>query len=272
MIIAYDHMYIYEYLPNKQNIQLILVSTEKYKIQQTYEFNQNYCIIIMKQGISFYNWNKNEIIRTLSFSLQSPINHSILVNKCYLVGICEESIFIYNLINNKLNEYEQHKNLFSFLGNKFDYILNVYNDYFIVWNTFDYHIIKTNFNELKHIYKNSLEENNLDGYGNLFFTDTKKTDLKIIDNSNKNDNDNKVINNSLFSNFDNDNDKNEINKSLFSGFNPNNNIKLNLFEETNKNGLFSNYQKEEEFDFNQKANEILEKFKNELTEEMTDYK
>ena len=254
MIIAYEHMYIYEYLPTKQNIQLIFVSTEKYKIQQTYEFNKNYCILIMKQGISFYNWKKNEIIRTLSFSVNSPINQSILVNKFYLVGICDESIFIYNLFNNKLKEYEQHKNLFSFLGNKFDYILNIFNDYFIVWNKFDYHIIKTNFNELKHIYKNSIQKTFLDEYQNLFFSDTKKAELKTLDNSNKNNK---------------NNDNKTINKSLFSGFTFDKNIKLNLFEESDKTGLFSNYQKEEEFDFNQKSNEILEKFKNELNEEMS---
>ena len=277
MIILNGHIYIYEFLPRIQNIQLISIVLEKYNITQAFEFNKNYCILVTKQGISFYNWKKNEIIRTLSFHLNNDSYKSILVNKCYLVGICDDSIFIYNLINSKLNQYEQKKNRLSLLGDKFDYILNIYNDYFIVWNKFDYHIIKTNINKLKHIYKNSIKKSNLDLYKNLIFTDTKKRNLFSINNNNKNNNliiKNINIEKENLNILDNSNEnengnKKNINKYSLFEENFDKNKKLNLFGGNNKKLLLlDNNPEKEEFDFYKQSRELLENFKNEVKEEI----
>ena len=90
----------------------------------------------------FYNWKKNEIVRRF-FVNRCEIIDLINVNKYNFIGICkgmsEGNYFVYNLIDNTVK---------TFLGpSDFDEIINLYNNYFVVFDEYHKHFSLINISE-----------------------------------------------------------------------------------------------------------------------------
>lgn len=265
-----------EFFPEKQKIEVISKiyyeeNNNNFEILDSFEFDNKYCIFITDIGIIFYDWKKAQIIRIVKFELEkSKYEKSILVNKFYLVGICTNSIFVYNFLNDKLYEYPSNEGLFSFFKkNNYKFILNIYGNYFISWNNFSYYLISIMPNGLKFIKEGQLKINqenkinidndydnnssnnnnddddysrneNEDSYNESGNEDNIKERRLFLEEDVKN-----IFGESLFNNtpktnlFDNNDFKNTFSKGLFDNYNNNNNIFTNNKKEDNTKNLFN---------------------------------
>ena len=206
----------------------------------------------------FYNWKKDEIIRKIDIKLEkSKYEQSILVNKYYLVGISNYSIFVYNFLNDKLYEYPNNEGIFSyFKNNTYKHILNIYDNYFIAWNDIYYYIFsviskglhfikkeKINPNNNKKNNDNNIKENKAFSYdGSERYSESYDESDDIDDNNNHlfSGNDLKnVFGESIFAN-----DNISQNKGFFENVNNKNNS-FNIFNNDNKKELFDDKNKTE---------------------------
>lgn len=235
-------IFFLEFFPEKRKIEVIskiyYEENNNFEIFESFEFNNKYCIFVTDIGILFYDWKKTQIIRNIKFKLEKSIyKQSILVNKFYLVGICNNSIFVYNFLTNKLYEYPSNGGLFSyFKNNNYKYISNIYDNYFISWNDFYYYLINVIPKGLKFIKKGDLNINPLKN-------NNTKIKYNIDDdrsNSSNSNNDDDSGNESEYSYNESDNEGNESKKQLFTDEDFQKVFGGSLFNFAEKTNLFDN--------------------------------
>ena len=225
LITIKKHLYFYKFIPFLENVQLICkINDFKFEIYESFIFNHEICFLATDKYLLFYNWKKNNIIRKINYLFNNN-TQVILVNKIYYTGIINESLktfFMYNLLTNKLFKYtaklkkeffdEKIKNnLFFNIDKKNSYrIINIYNNYFLIWSDYYYYLFQTSFNGLK-----VLMENN-------YYNGDKQN--IIVDYKNKKK--------KLFDNFDNKNKINESKNKIQFLFGNNNNQEKALFNES----------------------------------------
>ena len=247
----------FEFFPKNQKIELISKITNDFEIFDCYEFDGKYCILVTNNGILFYFWKKNKIIRAINLAFEkSEYEQSILVNKYYLVGICINSIFVYNFFNDKLYEYPSNEGFFSFFkNNNYKYILKIYENYFITWNDTYYYIISVIPKGLVFINKgkinpnkcqNNLNEDNNNNYFNSNKTLSYNGSDSYSESYNESD-DIDINNNQLFSGND---LKGVFGGNLFNNTNKSKNVNFN----NEKKSLFENVNKQNEENKNKNEN------------------
>ena len=243
-------MYFFELFPKEQKIEMICKIFNDYlDIYESFEFNSKYCILITTYGILFYNWKKNNIIRSIELELEksSYMSQSILCNKFYLIGIYKNCIYFYNILEDKLYEYSSKEGLLtSYKNNKYKFILKISNNFCIAWNDLSYYIINIYSKGLKIIQKGNIYENNqLSNNINKYKSNDNDNDNESYSNSNSNSNSDS---NSNYS-YDNDKNYNEgesvdddysdysdnIPKHLFSNNDYKNVFSKSLFDNNNLN-------------------------------------
>jgi len=96
-------IYFYEFSEKNQDVQLVLCNIRKnLLIYESFEFSSHCCILNTNLGLLFYNWKKDEILRTLSLPVEHLQSNLIFVNKAIFAGIYDNNFLIYNLIEDKL--------------------------------------------------------------------------------------------------------------------------------------------------------------------------
>ena len=229
-----EEIYYFEFFPKKEKIEMICVLKDNkndFNIYESYEFNSKYCILVTDKGILFYDWKKNLIIRTINIELgRDRYLQSKLVNKFYLVGICSDSIFVYNFLIDKLINFKNDE-LFSFFKNlHYNSILKIYNNLIITWNESSFYIMRVMPSRLKLIHTGYFNGNNA-----------------IEDNENQEDNENSEYNEVSEDNASQDsvNESNSDQKELFSGIDIKDVFKKSLFDIDMKptNDIYNNENK-----------------------------
>ena len=275
-------LFFFEFFPKNQKIEMISKIKNDFLILDCYEFNNKYCILYTNNGILFYNWKKNEIIRKIKLKLKkSDCEQSQLVNKYYLVGICNYSIFVYNFLNDKLYEYPNNEGIFSFFKNNiYKNILYIYDNYFITWNDIYYYIFSVIPKGLHFIKKEKINPNN----------NEKNMDEDYKENNNYNPNKTSSNNDSDSYYYDesyNESDDNDDNKKqLFSGNDLKNVFGDNIFTDKNKTNIdnsitqnkgLGNFNKQNEdnnglFNLNNNLDNNFNKFNNDNSKTLFDDK
>ena len=179
-------MHLFEFIPKGEKVENILnIYDNNFFIFEALQFNKNICILITNKGISFFNWRKNKIIRTINLKLNKRYDYikSILIDISILVGICYKEIFIYNFNNDNLYEY-----LCSVEINYVNNIFKIIRNYIAVLNYFHCFIFQVNSNRLKFIkyynMNNTINDKNgkllINSYNNDLFNDNKVFLYQII--------------------------------------------------------------------------------------------